>query len=399
MLYKPDRGIILIYLLSPFLNFFKFGGQSAFIYLNAIIVICYFIAHIKTIKKIPENPFFFCILLVSFSFIISNYYGYYRHTPIMISNIFEYFSIFVVYDILRRNPIVIFKFAFKVILIMAALISVNGFLETITRQNILFDFLQDTGLYDKDARRITEVRFGLKRAQSAFTMHTSLGGYCLISFTFLYYLKKYCKVKARFLGTIIVLLGMNLFFTGARSAIVGFTIAILTFIKLKDFKSIKGVIGLLALFLAFVLLQRYLDTIFNSIFYSDNAGIGSDTDMRNNQFDICTYYFLQSPIIGHGISYIWEVALPYNKELFGAESLWMPVMVDQGILGIVAVIFIYLSVIRYLWKSNCKKFIFVPLGYLVFNSMSSIPGFSVVYLVYYAILLVTCQNEVAINVK
>jgi hypothetical protein len=186
---------------------------------------------------------------------------------------------------------------------------------------------------------------------------------------------------------------MCLFFTGARSAIIGFAISFMAFISIKDLKSAKGFFGIFALFGLLIIFQNYINEIFGSIVNSNNANIGSSADMRDTQFTICTYYFLQSPIIGNGISYIWETALTYDKDILGAESMWLPLMVDQGILGIVATLVIYLSMVIFLYRQGLFKYSFVIIGFLIFNSMSSIPAISEVYLLYFLIILnCACNN-------
>lgn len=390
---NPSKGIILFYLLSPVFRGFELLGQNLYIYMNAIIVVAYFATHISMIRRLKNNSFFFCILLMSFSLFISNYYGYIRHTPMMIADILSYFSIFVIYDIAVKSSKSVLKFAIKSIVFLSLIICINAIIEVITKQNILLQSLIGTGLYDENTRIITEIRFGLKRAQSLFRMHTTLGGYCLLSFAFLFYLKRYCNLKYQFMGITIIMLIMCLFFTGARSAIIGFAISLLTFIKLNDLKSLKGLLGIAAVIIVLFLLQNYINNIYGTIINSNNANIGSSSDMRDAQYTICLYYFLQSPIVGNGISYIFETALSYDKEILGAESLWFPLMVDQGIIGIISMIIIYLSLIRFLKIHKMLKYTFVVLGFLVYNTMSSIPDVSEVYLIQYIILLVFSKEK------
>lgn len=390
---KPSKGIILFYLLSPIFREIDFLGQNIYLYFNSIIVVLYFLTHFRSIQGIKRNPFFLCIILMSLSLIISNYFGYKRHTPMTIGDILDYFSVFVVYDIVSKASNNILRFFVKAILAISFIICINGIIEVITKQNLLLQLFINTGLYDKDTPIITEVRFGLKRIQSVFQMHTTMGGFCFVCFTFLFYIKKYCGLKQRFLVFTIIMLVLCLFFTGARSAVVGLTISLLTFIRLKDLSSFKGLFGLAIVFIALFLLQGYINTIFGSIINSNQVGIGSSSDMRDTQFTICTYYFMQSPIVGNGISYIWETALSYDKEILGAESLWLPLMVDQGALGIISMIFIYLSILIFLKKHQMLKASFIVIGYLAFASMSSIPAVTEVYLIYFAILLVFCKGR------
>ena len=103
--------------------------------------------------------------------------------------------------------------------------------------------------------------------------------------------------------------------------------------------------------------------------------------------NICFYYLSQSPWIGNGIAFTWEYVLPQNEDLLGAESLWIPVLIDQGILGAVAVSSMFVACMIYLIKHNAIRYTIVVLGFLVFNSMSSIPNISITDFVYYVILL------------
>ena len=393
IVFSPSKGIILFYILSPIFKSIELLGQNSFLYINAVIVFCYFIAHFNRIKQIGRNPFFFCVLLISASILISNHFGYIRHTPMAIADCLEYFSIFVVYDIFSQGSKKTLNFTIKTILFFSLIVCVNGLIEVATKQNILLMLLIKSGIYSPDTTIITEVRYGLKRAQSIFQMHTSLGGFCLITFAFLFYLKKYLNFYNKYMGLCIVMLTMCLFFTGARSAIIGFAISVMTYFNIKDLRSTKGFLGIFVLFGVLLICQNYINEIFGSIINSNNANIGSSADMRDTQFTICTYYFLQSPIIGNGISYIWETALTYDKEILGAESMWLPLMVDQGILGIVATLVIYLSMVVFLLRHRLSKYSFVVLGFLIFNSMSSIPAISEIYLLYFLIILNCARNN------
>lgn len=198
--------------------------------------------------------------------------------------------------------------------------------------------------------------------------------------------EKYCNITFKYANYLIILLGMNIFFTGARSAFLGFAVALLAFVDIKDLKS-KKVWGLILLVIAISpLFIGYFGDIVSSFTDTEKVN-GSNADMRQTQFDICFYYLSQSPWIGNGIAFTWEYVLPQNKDLLGAESLWIPVLIDQGILGAVAVSSMFVACMIYLIKHNAIRYTIVVLGFLVFNSMSSIPNISITDFVYYVILL------------
>ena len=67
-------------------------------------------------------------------------------------------------------------------------------------------------------------------------------------------------------------------------------------------------------------LVPYFETVIGSITQTDNIS-GSNTDMRTNQFDISLSYMYNSFWFGNGISYTFNIAKMYDKELYGAEVL------------------------------------------------------------------------------
>lgn len=384
-LYDYRKGSILILLLTPFLSMVLIGGKSLSLFLGLIVLFKWMIASQRKWKVFSTSVFLCPVLVLGFSYLISNHYGRSPHLPSAITNTMQLFFVFVLIDYLGRFTY-LKKYALKVVIVMAAVLSVNGLIETLTHYNIILNLAIATGLYPSDTPIITEIRYGLKRAQSAFGMHTSWGGYAFIVCCFLLYLKKYCNITFKYANYLIILLGMNIFFTGARSAFLGFAIALLAFVDVKDLKS-KKIWGLILFVIAISpLFIGYFGDIVSSFTDTEKVN-GSNADMRQTQFDICFYYLTQSPWIGNGIAFTWEYVLPQNKDLLGAESLWIPVLIDQGILGAVAVSSMFVACMIYLIKHNAIRYTIVVLGFLVFNSMSSIPNISITDFVYYVILL------------
>lgn len=250
----------------------------------------------------------------------------------------------------------------------------NTIIEVLTGYNPIYEFLIHSGLYNiENAKHITEVRFGLKRAQSIFSMHTTLGGYAYLVFGFYSYLTyKISKTDYKY-GILAWALLACAFLTGARSAIIGCVIAMMIFVNKKTIRQMhKGVLFLAAIALLTVG-SVYISTIYGS-FVDTNAVSGSNTDMRTIQYEISLFYFLQSPLIGNGLSYTWNVALVEYPELYGAESVWFPYMIDQGLLGCIAWLSFSICALIYLSKNGMASYGWVILGWVVFSTLSSIPG-------------------------
>lgn len=379
------KGTILILLLMPLLNIVILATKPLSLWLGLMVVLVWLFVSKDKWDAISNSGFLIAVFLLSLSYLISNYYAKSSHIPSIVANIIQLLTIFVLVDYLRMWP-KLRSYALRCVIVMAVVLSINGLIETITRYNILLNIAISTGLYPSNTPVVTEIRYGLKRAQSAFAMHTSWGGYCFLAFCFLTYLKKYFRITFRYINALLFLLVANLFFTGARSAFLGFLVALMTFINVKDLKN-KKVWGCILLAIAISpLILGYFSDVATSI--TDMSKVsGSNSEMREKQFEICFYYLFKSPWIGHGIAYTWESVLPQNKELLGAESLWIPYLIDQGCLGALAVLAFFISSVWCLYKNNSLRYSFVVLGFLLFNSMSSIPNISPVDFVYYIILL------------
>ena len=385
ILYDYRKGSILIFILSPILDMFPFLWQSLGKVLIIIAVLIWFIRSRSKLNIIFKSIFTIGILITIISLLISNHFGAIKHTPSVIILVLYYCTIYVLYNYISDDNN-LSKFAVNIIVKLSTILVINGVVETLVHYNPLLEIGRNFGLYSEDLRIVDEIRYGIKRSQSIFDMHTTWGGYTIISFCTLLFLSKYKNFSSRNLLLLLVLLAANCFFTGARSAIIGLVFTLFAFIDYKDLKKRNVQIGIMVILLISPLFIDYFQEVFSSISDSEKVG-GSNADMRENQFDICFYHFFKSPLYGNGISYTWEFALAFDKTLYGAESLWIPILIDQGILGCLAIITMYIVTAIYLIRTGNKRFIFVLLGFLIFNTLSSIPHFSIVNVIYYVIIL------------
>lgn len=195
----------------------------------------------------------------------------------------------------------------------------------------------------------------------------------------------------KWVNIVIPLLVATVLFTGARSAIAGCLISLLAFVNMKKMKYlIIPVATVVALTLIF---HDYVLQVYNSFVDTDSVG-GSNTDMRNTQLEISMYYFFHSPWIGNGLAYTWEhVKVFHAQEILGAESLWFPIMIDQGIFGIFSHLYYIILVLIYVINGGGKSVISTIIGLLVFNTMSSIPEFNITYLAIFVIPLIELQKR------
>lgn len=285
----------------------------------------------------------------------------------------------------------------KSCILFSAIIGFYSIYETMTSSNPIMETLLNNGWINYD-KLVTDVRYGMKRSQSIFTMHTTNGAVATEMFVvilggLLSGLVK--KTKLNYL--IITSLLFTVLASGTRSAILALVICSFTYLnrRILNFKRLLGVA--LAVIVAYIAFGSYFDAIINSFLNTESVS-GSNADLRQGQFNIALMFLLQSPIYGNGIAFCQTNLIGEGyKNMFGAESLWFPVMIDTGLIGVIGYALFFISSIRYCIKQGTPYLIFFVLGFLVFNTMSSIPGFTITWI--FPILIVLMQMNLKNNVN
>lgn len=358
------------------LGSFVVGSISPYNFLSVIVAFIFFTRYNRFFVYYRTFPFKSTMFLFALSMICTNFFvsAKYRHTPTLVFNICQSVGyIYIIWYLLQNNAQKAIRALVKTALVFGCLVSLYALFETITRSNPLLKSLVLSGCYI-ESPFITEIRFGLKRAQAIFSMHTTLGGVMLFNYALLLVAYKTAYIKKTRLNIIVICLcAMCVFLTGARSCIIGLLMCTgMSFSKLK-----VSHILLLCFIIPFVFIFAgdYLSQIFDSIFNTEKVN-GSSSDMRLIQFMISWDYMMRSPIIGNGLGFLYnDVVLNHaEKELFGAESMWFGVIADQGILGLVSYLLLFISPILYSWRKDNKLIILFVIGILVMHSLSTIPG-------------------------
>lgn len=338
----------------------------------------------RYLKTIPVKT---SLILMFVSLIVSNYYSYIRHDFLVISTCVVLFNLVIFWCLIRSNPLFYLKLFVKYSFVFACIISFYGLFETLTNSNPFIELINSLNLYINDYL-VTEIRFGIKRGQSIFAMHTTNGGISLVLACLLLYIKMNTKYFAgnSLVKYVIVLLFATTFFSGARSVMLGCIVCSLMFFSKTLLKVKYLLLVLLVLCVGFVLLNDYFVGIYESFVDTEKVS-GSSTSMREGQFEIALIFLEKSFWIGNGLAYTWEYVQNNFKELYGAESMWIPVMIDQGILGVIALVLYLLSCVYYVFKQRQYRLVFFVLGFVLFNTMSSIPNFPITYIYMYLVVM------------
>lgn len=372
-----------------FLASFVIGAISPYQILVFWFALIFFIKYKKYFKTIKQFPFLFAFVCFSFSLVLTNFCvpSEFRHTPTLFYTILQTFGFsFVVWVMLYKRPCSSINRIIFAVYYFSLFISVYTIFETVTKTNPLLQFLVDSNCYI-ESKFITEIRFGFKRAQAIFSMHTTLGGVMLPLYTILLLSNKIGLLrKFKFPSLTIILSLVAIFMTGARSCIISAVICSLMYFSEIKFSRLLPVSLLVVVMI--IAGGEYFEDIFSSIVSTDKVE-GSNSDMRLMQFFISLEYFKLSPFLGNGIGFLYNnvILSGLENQLYGAESLWFNVMVDQGLIGVFAYLVLFISSSFYCWHRNNYGAILFVLAIFCMNSLSTIPGVNVAMLPAFTLLI------------
>lgn len=381
-LYDIQKSVVLLFVMNVFFGSFSFWGFSLMAFLLIVQMLFFFIKYPNSIKCISAMPFKTAVISFTISLLCTNLLSQMRTIPNMLFLFCFYFVLlFILIFFFKKEPASFVRSLEYVSVIYAIVIVCYTFFELFTGLNPFIEMMIPRE--DHVAQTfISEVRFGLKRCQSFFSMHTTLGGvaYNVAAVLIVFYKT---SSKNKIMLCLIVLLGIVVFVTGARSCILSFCILCLMLIPSLDRKTM-----LLVFLVGIVFASEYFLEIVNAFINTDKID-GSNSDMRMTQLFISLSYFGQSPIWGNGSGFLFTkiVSEGLDLELAGAESMWFNVLADYGILGVIAEIVIFVSCIVYSVRKRNKSVVFYVIGYFVMHTMSSVPGVQYELILVYTFVL------------
>lgn len=374
--------VLQMHLTAGVVNFRMFYVISLF------QIIAFLINKARTSRKLkyPLLLAFPC-LLATIGYILSSVYGVCKpYAEIVLSSICLFgYPVVLFYTIRTRTDLQTFL---KCILFFFLIVGIYAIIEELTRYNIYSQLIESLdagkgyfgGVHEK-------VRYGLRRCNSLLAFCSTLGFTSSITFFILLYLRvNKIIINKRIENILFVLMPLCVILSGTRSQFIVFTVCIFPFIfwnktyKTKIFKTLV-IIAIVSL----AMFAEYFGEVAESMMFSNETS-GSSTEMREVQLEICMIFFNKSPIWGFGDGYLMKYVQPYYPALHGAESIWFRLMVDKGIVGCVSFVLIILGSIIWLFHYD-KRFIFIPLAYLVGKTVSIVVGIELTYLLIICILL------------
>ena len=325
-----------------------------------------------------------------FCYLFSTWQGVMRSyiSTVIVNGLCYFYYPYIVWKLLRTKEDVLL--ALKSLLIFFVIVGAYALVELIIGVNIYSVLINKYGLAaGLLGGEESSERFGLLRCNSLLPYSSALGMTSGTIFMLMLYLKvnKITILARRKELFLLLIMPFCVLLSGTRSQIVFTSVCMFPFLFYGKFlkSKISKTIFIFA-FLAILIGYEYIFTIVDSIIHSDKANMGSSSDMRQNQFNICYSYFVYNPIWGFGKNYIWDYVKAQNYGLLGAESVWFQLMVDYGLMGVITYFIICLSCS--IWLSKKSKILsFFPLAFLVGKTLSIVIGIELSYLLIVSILM------------
>lgn len=283
------------------------------------------------------------------------------------------------------------KLAAAVYMLFSLFLVGNGMLELFMHKCPVDDWIRSMPFIDKEHAWDTdfdELRFGLPRIKSFMPFSITYGVACAILLSLPFYLVFENFRKSLLMRLLVpmslVLLLIGVITSASRSPILGIVVLLsYLFLDKELFKRYKTKILLLLLLIAVFMWPFIYDNIMSILNPNAADAIGgSSMDMRIGQYSIAFDYMMQSPLFGLGKeTQITDILF------FGGESIWLPLMINNGILGVFGYIYLYYAIVKNTKVSGSRYLHIVTASWLVMNTATSLMGLGdATYLTLYMLL-------------
>ena len=143
---------------------------------------------------------------------------------------------------------------------------------------------------------------------------------------------------------------MGVFLCNSKTGMVGLFFLFVSLFSLKQLITPKyAFIIFVCLTSMLIFVPEYFQNIV-SLFDTDVAeeGGGSSVELRQQQFVAAQRMFMMNPIFGNGIGSLDILKkIGDNSDILGAESVWMQILPERGLYGMIAHCYLYVACYKY----------------------------------------------------
>lgn len=374
LIYDFKKGVVVY---APFKFFFYEGFQLGFVSFDiafSVLVNLLFIIRYRRLSKNVIFPWKRSFVILFFSGIIFSFYPSFSVGELLRHILCIYGYGYILFCVLDNRGII--KTLIISISIFTLLLAGNGFIQLVTDSNILGDF--HDSFYKGEFHDNSLIRFGNFSRIRSFCSHSiSYGVECVVFFILFLYLfilyKREYFSKWYYLAMGLCLIGI--ISSGSRTPLIGLAIMIFPLIKSYNKISLKQKTIITIIVLAFLgLFGTYVMEMIGSIINPDSSSVeGSNAMGRLEQF-VYSWHLVQNRLwLGYGNVDLMDMNNFDYSRLYGAESIWLVLLLQKGLIGVGAYIYFYYDVLKHLPKNKIILISFI-IGWLFIDSATSLMG-------------------------
>jgi hypothetical protein len=399
LLYDYKRAVMLLVPLHLVLLMLVFPG-TPFSNFDVVAALVTFLAPFKLSQDekalMKSYPFWFGSFLMLFSIagtslLIEPHWP----TALMTFNAYYIFPLILWMCIETKEELM---FLLKVIAFFAIAMGLYCLFEMASASNPYIRYLISSGLGNVSVLDYDKFRFGIKRCQGFLSTPAPTGLFFgLILSSYYWIADKFSVDMKKALLLLFPLCAVGVLITGTRSVIAATCVALIGVVAHEIIKPRYIFIKIVGVIVVLALSASFLMEVVGSFINTDQTAVsGSNTDMRQEQLLISLFYWANSPIWGNGSGFIWHYVQEVDKGIYGAESIWFQILVDFGAVGAFAYMACIFNAIVSLWKKHFV-WVFLPLGFLVGKTLSTVIGIEMSVLFLFSIILL--KYEILFNTK
>lgn len=364
-------------------------AMSLVIAVDLYLLLFYYVFRKKLRKDLNHEKFFMVapMILLLVSYVMSSVFGVIQTTKGITSTI-KYFAsgfgvVFLSLRVLNTSKdIQLFLRTSVIVFCIAVSLAIS---ENVLKDNLWLDFIYfNSPQDDSTVGRMfytppmlgngLEIRYGMVRARACFGIHIAFGFACaMYLWLFLLMMRnKWPYLPNRITKAMAVILLGGVLMANAKTGYIGLCVFCLGLFSLSDIFNFRIILGLMLVFVIIcIYVPNYLNNIL-SLFDSDLAeeGGGSTVAGREVQFKAALNMFYMNPLFGNGPGAIGVLSkIGNNGAILGAESSWMQILPERGVLGIIAYLYLYISLFKQLrYKLPVKVLAFFLLSIFVMET-------------------------------
>ena len=339
----------------------------------ALMALCFYLVKspFSQWKNLIKNPFYVGIALTLISIVGTNFFIE-PHWP---TSTLRFISAFI-YPMILWNCIddrstyrltvlsmVLFASAMSLYILFEVALSTNPIIQTVlankwVNEDLVIDY--------------QEIRFGFKRCQGFLATPAASGLFLGLFGATLYCVSSCLEDKRKYAAILVGLMLACSVLSGTRSVIAATAVAALIIVWKELFTARFLLLKLVLIIVILAVSGSFFLEIVDSFVNSDKVQ-GSNADMRMEQLFVTLLYWARSPIWGNGNGFVWTFVKEVDADIAGAESIWFQILLDQGLVGAVAYLGVCINAMVAAFR-KVKIWMFVPLGFLVGKTLSSVLG-------------------------